>query len=57
MPSIRTTKYGLHSLRDSAPKIWNELPNDFRVSMSLGVLLESGKVIAVNVHFLNDLSI
>ena len=35
---IRTTKYGLHSLRYAAPKIWNELPNDFRVSMSLNKL-------------------
>ena len=35
VPRIRTTRYGLHTLRYAAPNIWNKLPNDFRVSMSL----------------------
>jgi hypothetical protein len=30
LPNVRTTRYGLHSFRYSAPKIWNSLPNAVR---------------------------
>jgi hypothetical protein len=28
IPRVNTTRYGLHSLRYGAAKLWNELPND-----------------------------
>jgi hypothetical protein len=30
IPQVRTTSYGLHSFRSSAPKLWNTLPQHFR---------------------------
>ena len=35
VPRVRTTKYGLHSLRYAATKLWNDLPNEYREDMSL----------------------
>jgi hypothetical protein len=35
IPRVNTTRYGLHSLRYGAAKLWNELPNDLREGISL----------------------
>ena len=35
IPRVNTTRYGLHSLRYGAAKLWNELPNDLREGTSL----------------------
>lgn len=35
IPSVNTTKYGLHSFRYYASKLWNSLPDSIRVSTSL----------------------
>jgi hypothetical protein len=35
IPRVNTTRYGLHSLRYGAVKLWNELPNDLREGISL----------------------
>jgi hypothetical protein len=35
IPRVTTTRYGLHSLRYGAAKLWNELPNDLREGISL----------------------
>ena len=35
IPSLNTTKYGLHSFRYYASKLWNSLPDSIRVSTSL----------------------
>ena len=35
VPRVRTTRYGLHSLRYAATKLWNDLPNEYRQDMSL----------------------
>ena len=35
LPRVRTTRYGLHSLRYAATKLWNDLPNEYRQDMSL----------------------
>ena len=35
IPRVKTTRYGLHSLRYGAAKLWNELPNDLREGISL----------------------
>ena len=35
IPRVRTTRYGLHSLRYTATKIWNELPGELSSEMSL----------------------
>ena len=34
-PNVNTTRYGLHSVRYGAAKLWNELPNDLRGDISL----------------------
>ena len=38
IPRVKTTRYGLHSLRYGAAKLWNELPNDLREGISLNNL-------------------
>ena len=38
IPRVNTTRYGLHSLRYGAAKLWNELPNDLREGISLNNL-------------------
>ena len=35
IPTVRTTRYGLRSLRYSAPKIWNSLPYELRDTTNL----------------------
>ena len=35
IPRVKTTRYGLYSLRYVAAKLWNELPNDLREGISL----------------------
>jgi hypothetical protein len=35
IPRVRTTRYGLHSIRYAATKLWNELPGQLRSEMSL----------------------
>ena len=38
IPRVNTTRYGLHSLRYGAAKLWNELPSDLREGISLNNL-------------------
>lgn len=35
IPRVNTTRYGLHSMRYAAAKLWNNLPNEFREDMGL----------------------
>ena len=32
IPRVKTTRYGLRSFRSEAPRIWNSLPNNLRVT-------------------------
>lgn len=41
IPSLNTTKYGLHSFRYYASKLWNSLPDSIRVSTSLAAFKAS----------------
>ena len=34
IPRVKSTRYGLRSFRSEAPRIWNRLPNNFRVAES-----------------------
>jgi hypothetical protein len=37
IPRVNTTRYGLHSLRYGAAKLWNELPNDLREGINFAI--------------------
>ena len=34
-PRTRTTRFGTHSLRSIGPKLWNELPKEFKESLTI----------------------
>ena len=49
VPKVKTTTYGIKSLRFLVPKIWNSLPNEIRSSQSINQF----KVLIKDLYFTN----
>ena len=50
VPRVNTTNYGLHSVRYSACKLWNSLPNSFRTAPTTNAFKVAVDQIKFNSH-------